>query len=347
MSRQWVNAERRWKGKQSMRYLRKVRGLLLAGSAWGLVMFCWLLPVPSQATVPQAPNQNTNLTLTVGGNSNVVTLTGRLTSGGKPIAGAQISLAIDARVVQQATTGGDGSYSASVGVPAQGDHLASATYGGDGTYRGAAATDRFTVKTDAPTAPPAPTTVIAATLSPSPIHAGGVLGVTGKLTSNGAPIDAARVDFLCDFGGATAMSATDAAGAFTTTLALPATGQPASLTVTISYAGDSRFGAANGTFKVQVLPPATPSAVPSPIIAPVSSLPPISQVTATHETVASSSARRDSATPASTAGLFLAAVALYAFSSLCVVWFLAWSRHELLPGERRGFGSDFGRRRSA
>jgi hypothetical protein len=38
-------------------------------------------------------------------------------------------------------------------------------------------------------------------------------------------------------------------------------------------------------------------------------------------------------------------VALYAFGSLCVVWFLAWRRHELLPGERRGFGSDFGRRR--
>lgn len=330
-----------------MRYLRKVRGLLLAGSAWGLVMLAWLLPVPSHATVPQAPNQNTNLTVTAGGDSSALTLSGRLTSGGRPIAGAQIFLAIDSRVVQQATTGGDGSYSASTGAPAAGDHVASATYGGDKTYMAATATDRFTVKTGAATAPPAPTTVIAATLSPSPIHAGGVLGVTGTLTSNGAPIDSARVDFSVDFGGATAMGATDAAGTFTTTMALPATGQPASLTVTISYAGDSRFAAARGTFKVQVLPPATPSAVPSPSIAPISSLPPISQVTATHETVASSFARRDSATPASTVGLFLGAVALYAFGSLCVVWFLAWRRHELLPGERRGFGSDFGRRRSA
>jgi len=329
-----------------MRYLRKVRGLLLAGSAWGLVMLCWVLPLPSQATVPQAPNQNTNLTLSVGSDASSVTLTGKLTSGGKPIAGAQISLAIDARVVQQATTGGDGSYSASTGVPAPGDHMASATYGGDNTYRNALVTDRFTVKTTTATAPPAPTTVIAATLSPSPIRAGGVLSVTGTLTGNGAPIDSARVDFACDFGGATAMSATDPAGAFTTTLALPATGQPANLTVTISYAGDGRFAAAKGTFKVQVLPPATPSAVPTPSIAPVSSLPPISQVTAT-ETVASSFARRDSATPASTVGVFLGAVALYAFSSLCIVWFLAWRRHELLPGERRGFGSDFGRRRSA
>jgi hypothetical protein len=313
-------------------------------------MLCWLLPVPSQATVPQAPTQNTNLTLTAGGDGTSVTLTGRLTAGGKPIAGAQISLAIDARVVQQATTGGDGSYSASTGAPAPGDHVASATYGGDTTNRGAAATDRFTVKTSGPpsaTAPPAPTTVIAATLSPSPIQAGGVLSVAGTLTSNGAPIDSARVDFSCDFGGASSMSATDATGAFTTTLALPATGQPASLTVTISYAGDARFGAAKGTFKAQVLPPAAPSAVPTPSIAPVSSLPPISQVTATHETVASSFARRDTATPASTVGVFLGAVALYAFSSLCIVWFLAWRRHELLPGERRGFGSDFGRRRSA
>jgi hypothetical protein len=308
-------------------------------------MLCWLLPVPSQATVPQAPNQNTNLTLSVGSDASSVTLSGKLTSGGKPIAGAQISLAIDARVVQQATTGGDGSYSASTGLPAPGDHLASATYGGDTTYRNALVTDRFTVKTT-PAAPPAPTTVIAATLTPSPIRAGGVLSVTGTLTSNGAPIDSARVDFACDFGGATAMSATDPTGAFTTTLALPATGQPASLTVTISYAGDGRFAAAKGAFKVQVLPPAPPSAVPTPSIAPVSSLPPISQATPT-QTVASSFARRDSATPASTVGVFLGAVALYAFSSLCIVWFLAWRRHELLPGERRGFGSDFGRRRSA
>ncbi len=330
-----------------MRYLRKLRGLVLAGSAWGLVMLCWLLPVPSHASVPQAPNQNSNLTVNVGGDANSLSLSGRLTSGGQPVAGARIFLAIDARVVQQATTGGDGSYSASTGVPAPGDHVASATFGGDKTYPAATATDRFTVKTAAPTTAPAPTTVIAATLSPSPIHAGGVLSVTGTLTSNGAPIDSARVDFACDFGGATAMSATDATGAFSTTMALPATGQPASLTVTVTYAGDSRFAAAKGTFKVQVLPPSTPSAVPSPSIAPVSSLPPISQVTATHETVASSFARRDSATPASTVGLFLAAVALYAFGSLCVVWFLAWRRHELLPGERRGFGSDFGRRRSA
>ena len=330
-----------------MRYLRKVRRLLVAGSAWGLVMLCWLLPVPSQATVPQAPAQNTNLTLNVGGDSNSVSLSGKLTSGGKPIAGARIVLAIDARVVQQATTGGDGSYSASAGVLSPGDHLASATYGGDPNYQNALATDRFTVKAASPTPPPPPVTVIAATLSPSPVRAGGVLSVTGTLVSNGAPIDSARLDFACDFGGATAMSATDATGAFTTTLALPATGQPASLTVTISYAGDGRFGAAKGTFKAQVLPPATPSAVPSPSIAPASSLPPISQVTATQETPASSVARRDSATPASTVGVFLGAVALYAFSSLCIVWFLAWRRHELLPGERRGFGSDFGRRRSA
>jgi hypothetical protein len=331
-----------------MRYLRKLRGLLLASSAWCLAMLCWLLPLPSHATVPQAPNQSTNLTVTVGDNNGAVSLTGRLTAGKQPIAGAQIFLAIDSRVVQQATTGADGSYSASTAAPAAGDHVASATYGGDVTYKGAVATDRFTVTTGGPaTAPPAPATVIAATLSPSPVHAGSVLSVTGTLTGNGAPIDSARVDFSCDFGGATAMGATDATGAFNTTLALPATGQPASLTVTISYAGDSRFAAAKGTFKVQVLPPSTPSAVPSPSIAPVSSLPPISQVTATHETVASSFARRDSATPASTVGLFLAAVALYAFGSLCVVWFLAWRRHELLPGERRGFGSDFGRRRSA
>lgn len=332
-----------------MRYLRKLRGRGLA--AWALLVLCWFAPSVASAAVPQAPTQNTNLSLSAK-TDNALDMNGRLQSNGQPVAGAQIFLSLDNQLIKQVTTGTDGSYSSSVGLPSPGDHVVTATFGGDKTYRAAAAQQRVTVRGGpATTAPPAPAaaSTITATLSPNPVHAGDVLMVAGTLTSNGAPIDAARVDILCDFGGLTAMGATDATGAFSAPLSLPATGQPATLTVTITYAGDGRFPAARGTFKASVTAATTPTPVPTPSIAPSSNLPSISQVTASHDTgtAIASATRRDAATPASTAGFFLGAVALYAFASLFVVWVLAWRRHELLPGERRGFGSDFGRRRSA
>lgn len=342
-----------------MRYLRKLRGRMLAGLAWALIALFWLVPTTSHAAVPQTPTKNTTLTLSLTGQSGKIQFKGQLTTGGHPISGAAISLGLDSRVVAQATTDEQGSYSATTDLPGAGDHVATATFGGNANNRPAARTEKFTIKTatnptTSPTTAPAtsaqagPAAVtIAATLSPSPVAAGAVLVVSGTLTSNGTPIDSARLDISCDFGGSTAMSATDAAGAFTANLSLPSTGQPSSLTVTVDFAGDDRFAASRRTVKAQVLAAETPTPVPTPTIAPESSLPPIASVTATRETVASSFARRDAPTAASSVGFILAAVALYALGSLGVVWFLAWRRHELLPGERRGFGSDFGRRHSA
>ncbi len=331
-----------------MRYLRKVRGVALA--AWALLALLWSAPVSAHAVLPAAPNQPANLSLKATADNNSLDMSGKLQSVNQPIAGATIYLSLDNQVIKQVVTDADGSYATSAALPSPGMHIVNATFGGDKTYRAAAAMQPVTVH-DTPSSPPPPavTTTIAATLTPNPVHAGDVLTVAGTLTSNGTPIDSARVDIVCDFGGVTAMGATDATGAFSAPLALPSTGQPASLTVTVSFAGDGRFPAARTGFKATVTAAVTPTPVPSPSIVPPSSLPPTSQVSATRETgsAVASATRRDVPTPASTAGFFLGAVALYAFAALCVVWVLAWRRHELLPGERRGFGSDFGRRRSA
>ena len=332
-----------------MRSLRKLCGFALAATAWALVMMCWLLPVRAEAAVPQAPNQQSVLTISASGNGNTLNISGSLTAGGQPISGADIIVTLDTQDLGHVPTGADGSYSTSTPLPNSGTHVVKATFGGDTTNRPASATQRFAVAPVAPAAPAttaAPTTVITAQLSPNPVAAGSVLVVSGTLASAGVPIDSARVDITCDFGGASALGVTDAGGAFTANLGLPATGQPSKLTVTVSYAGDNRFAAARATFQASVTAAATPT-VATPSIPTASVTASVAPASSTPTSVQSSGAMalQNATTPAATVGVVLGIVGVGAFIALGVLWMLAWSRHDLLPGERRGFGSDFGRRR--
>ncbi len=328
-----------------MRSLRKLWGFALAATALALVMGCWLLPGRADATVPQAPNQPSVLTVSASGSGSTLNISGSLTAGGQPISGAAIIITLDTQTLGQVSTGGDGSYSTSTNLPGMGTHVVTATFGGDKTNRQASAMQRFAG--GPPTsAPPAPTTVITAQLSPNPVAAGSVLVVSGTLASAGVPIDSARVDITCDFGSTTALGVTDASGAFTANVALPATGQPSKLTVTVSYAGDNRFGAARATFQASVTAAATPS-VAAPSIPPAPTGASVTPANSAPTPVSSSAAMtlQNATTPATAVGVVLGIVGVGAFTALGVLWVLAWRRHDLLPGERRGFGSDFGRRR--
>ena len=192
-------------------------------------------------------------------------------------------------------------------------------------------------------------TTITAQLSPNPVAAGAVLAITGNVSSAGVPVDSSRVDISCDFGGLTALGVTDASGNFSANLSLPSAGQPSKLTVTVNFAGDNRFAAAKGTFQAAVTAAsASPSAVASPTIAPESSAPPISTAGATPTVVSSSTMTlQNPSAPITTFEVVLGIVGAGSLTALCVLWILAWQRHYLMPGERRGFGSDFGRRRTS
>ena len=333
-----------------MRSLRILRGFALAGTAWALVMLCWLVPSRANADVPQAPNQQSVLTIVAQGDTNTLSLTGILTAGGQPISGAGLTLTLDTQSLANTTTGSDGSYSYSTKLPDPGMHVVTAEYRGDTTHRPASATQRFTVSPPATTAPPAPPppppTVINAQLTPSPVAAGAVLSVTGNVSSAGVPVDSSRVDISCDFGGLTALGVTDASGNFSANFSLPAAGQPSKLTVTVVFAGDNRFAAAQGTFQAAVTAAASPSAVPSPSLAPASTPPAVAAAGSTPTGVPSSATMtlQNASAPITTFEVVLGIVGVGAVTALCVLWVLAWRRHDLLPGERRGFGSDFGRR---
>jgi hypothetical protein len=331
-----------------MRSLRILRGFTLAATAWALAMVCWLLPVRANAEMPQAPLQQTVLTITAAPKDGGLALSGTLTAGGQPVANADVNIALDAAPLGKTTTGGDGSYSASTKMPGAGPHVVTAAFVGDKTYRPAAATQSFSVDPPAPATTAPPATVITAQLAPSPVAAGSVLAVTGNVSSAGVPVDASRVDISSDFGGITALGVTDASGNFSANLSLPGTGQPSKLTVTVSFAGDNRFAAAKASFQAAVTA-AIPSAAASPTTAPESTPPPAPGPTAdaTPSVVSSSAAMalQNGVTPVTTFGIVLAIVGVGAVGALCVLWVLAWRRHDLMPGERRGFGSDFGRRR--
>jgi hypothetical protein len=113
----------------------------------------------------------------------------------------------------------------------------------------------------------------------------------------------------------------------------------------VSFAGDNRFSAAKASFQAPVTA-ASPSAVASPTTAASTSAPPDPSADATPSVVSSSAAMtlQNPVTPATTFGIVLGIVGIGAVGALCVLWVLAWRRHDLMPGERRGFGSDFGRR---
>jgi len=330
-----------------MRSLRFLWGSALAVMTWALVMLCWLVPVRAQAGVPQAPAAPTILTVSAQNQKSTLALTGSLTSQGQPIKNAVVTLTLDKQDVGQATTGSDGTYSASTNLPSFGPHVVIAKFAGDPTYRAATATTNFLyIQPSAPTTTAPPPTLITATLTPSPVAAGSVLSVTGNVSSNGTPVDSSRVDISCDFGGTSMLGVTDASGNFTASLALPASGQPAKLTVTVNFGGDNRFAAAKATFQAPVTAAAPSTAAVAPSTAPESSAPPASEEPSPSAAPTSAPlATSNDSTPSSTFAIVLGIVGVGSTAALCVLWVLAWRRHDLLPGERRGFGSDFGRRR--
>lgn len=334
-----------------MKSLRILWGFALAATAWALLLTTWLLPVPAHAEMPKAPPQQSTLTVVVDTTGSQLSVTGTLTFNKQPIAGATVDIALDAQPIGHLSTGSDGSYAGTTQMPGFGPHVVTALFAGDQTYRGDSATQRFTVNppaTSAPatTAPPPPPTVITAQLAPNPVAAGAVLAVTGNVSAGGVPVDSSRVDIFCDFGGVSALGVTDSGGNFTANLSLPTTGQPSKLTVTVTFAGDNRFQAAKGTFQAAVTSAsASPAATPSLDVA--STPPPAAAAVGTPTAIASGGTMslQNASAPIVTFGVVLGIVGVCSLALLSGLWVLAWRRHYLLPGERRGFGSDFGRPR--
>ena len=288
-----------------------------------------------------------------------VSVSGTLaTSDGRPLKAA-VSVSIDGRLAGVAATGADGAYNARVPGVTEGRHTATVAYGGSSAVNPGSASQSFTMAARVPTtpaesaratasAPPAGSaSVLTAKVSPTAVT-GGYVDVSGTLrTSANTPIDRGRIEVATSWGGATGAGATDAEGSFSVSVGLPAVpeGQapPASMTVTVTYPGDGRYAAATATYPVSLAAPGpTP---PPPKIRSEAPAPPAQKGSAAPAPSAPAgvvSVGLDEMAGSAVAVLAVV-LAVGAVAVLAAMAAVAWRRSHLLPGERRGFGTDFGK----
>lgn len=291
-----------------------------------------------------------------------VTLTGRLASpDGSGIPGV-LEVAVDGRPLGSVSCMTDGTYGVAIPGVSPGRHTAVVTYAGSGTAGPASARQVFQVAPDAapattrpvvaqpPAAPPVATgaAVLSAKVTPTTATPGGYIDVSGTLVSAAnAPISQARIEVSTSWGGGTGAGATNAAGAFSVSISLPTLpeGQtpPAGMTVTVTYPGDGPYPPTNQTLRV-ALKAAGPTP-PPPSIRTETPAPPVEKDSGTRPTTPPRPGFTLDFGDATNRGVavLVFVLAVGAVSTLAGMGAVAWRRNQLMPGERRGFGTDFGK----
>ncbi len=276
-------------------------------------------------------------------------VTGRLVRAeGSPLS-AQIALAIDGRPWGAVRSGGDGQFGVQIPGLAEGKHSATVTFAGAPGVGEATTTQDFKIKEGGSSAHGrgGPGTAVTARVTSANVTPGGSFEVSGSLlTAANTPIDQARIEVSTSWGDVTSAGATSTDGAYSVSLSLPSvapgTAVPPTLTVTVSYAGDGPYAPASTTTVVALTAPSPPP--PPPSIKTEAAAPPLAKVT---EQAPAAPPRRSAEVPldaTTNRGFTVVAFALAvgAITLLAGTAALAWRRHHLLPGERRGFGTDFG-----
>lgn len=281
-----------------------------------------------------------------------VTISGRvLDAQGNAVARANVAVSLDGRNAGGASTDNGGGFSTRLLVPGTGVHDVVAMFAGDGQHTGSSASRSFGV--GGAVAPPQAVsnqhanTVLTAAIQPEPVRVGSAFAVVGKLTSaTGQPLNQERLDIAGDIAGVTAMTITNADGSFSAGLSMPDTVRPlpATMTVTVSFAGDGAFEAtthqASAPLVAAVAPPrlATPSAVAPSVTGPTLARGP--------DAVGGGASASDLSDGLAALSLWLTLVILSltaaALATLAGIWAISRRDTGLDHGERRGFGTDFG-----
>ncbi|MBK9158509.1 MAG: hypothetical protein IPM11_10430 [Micropruina sp.] len=223
-----------------------------------------------------APAAATALTLSASVPGPVVA-TGRLTASGRPLAGASVAVRLGNAASATAMTGADGTFSATIPVP-------NGMYGRSSltaSFNGAAKliSSSITIAVTLPAAPaPAPEPPPAQT-APAPVPAqagmlgsairglstdataasGGLFGMSGQLMdANGSPIGGADIEASLA-GTSVAGAITDGSGNWQLYVPVPTTG--ATLSVTLTYLGDSSHSGTRVTnsYAITAVSTATPT----------------------------------------------------------------------------------------
>jgi hypothetical protein len=275
--------------------------------------------------------------------SGIVTVSGTVTTAnGDGIPGLAVSITMDGSLVASAITGSQGGFSAAFGAPGAGRHSVMVEWAGDSQYSGASGGASFTIATT----PSKTSSALTLTLDPTSTMPGTLVTITGTLTGGGSGIGSALVTLGTTYGDVDATVATGGDGAFTATLSVPPDPDyPASITVTVAFGGDAVYNGSTNQATLAITAPPAPSATPSPSATPKPTTSASASATPTVGLNAGGTQPLDfvSDTHLRIVGTAFSAVALVAIGSLLVLGIVSHANKKLGRGERRGFGTNFGK----
>lgn len=239
-----------------------------------------LLTMLHQAmALPAAAAARTYITASATASPGSLTVEGRLTSGGRGVPDASISIQLDGREVASTVTGGSGRFKSTVDVPADASGRARVTVLFAGTDSLAVSRQDINVilvpsdeptRTEPPpetepppatkeptrTATPEPTrssTAISLTLDPPSAYPGDVLALTGKLTSASRGVAGVSIHFsVAGRDQPDSLTTTNSKGAFSTYLEIPADLPAGKLEVEALFRGTATLKATSSTAQLEV-----------------------------------------------------------------------------------------------
>jgi hypothetical protein len=261
---------------------------------------------------------------------------GTLTSGGLPVAGVRIEITAAGGVSAQATTSGNGTFTTLIN-PIPGTTSIVVRWAGNSSYAAADRTMAIVVP-----GKPAELTVQPDVTSVPP---GGVVVVSGLLTTGGVPIADARIDATLSWAAEGQSAQTQVDGTYALTVSAPddANTAAAGVTITVSFSGEGLYAAVTNTCQVGILKPTIEVSVDpdaSPTATPV---PGATGATAGPTAVPAITPVLRFGSPLFIIAMIFLVVAALAGGTLLIIALVSRQRRGLAADERRGFGSDFGR----
>lgn len=289
----------------------------------------------------------TTVTVTARSDTSSIYVTGSVaTTTGAHVPGVTVAIFMGDSSQGTAVTHADGAYSISYAAPAPGTYTIRVVWDGNTNYGASAAMTSVTV-----TPPPKAETSVSLSLDPSTVNPGTVVMLSGKLTSNGSPIGQAMLNLSTNYGDVDSTTATDSDGTYVATMAIPdADGYPEGFTVTVSFAGDNVYqeSAVRASGSIVALPPVASESPAAPEATPSQAVPALTSHTTPSASMLDDTQAQEAAAKDKSSMLLLGTViffvALLAIGTLIIVGIISHSHKKLARDERRGFGTDFGRK---
>ncbi|MDR0417117.1 MAG: hypothetical protein LBH76_07375 [Propionibacteriaceae bacterium] len=292
-------------------------------------------PPAAAAPLPQAA-EPTQLTARLGARAadGAYPLTGDLKSRGLPVGGVRLDISVADGETFAVTTNATGQFTTTV-KPSPGSHTITVQWAGNTDYASSARTLALSV--------PHPPAELTALPDVDSVNPGGVVTVSGALTSNGQPISDALLSATTTWNSDPLSTSTQADGTYALILTAPedTVANQTTFVITVAFAGEAYYAAVSRDCQITVVKPtadATPSAAASVSATPSA---PAAPTTPTQEAVAPGPDLRVGS-PLFIVAVIFGAVAALAAGTLLIMAVVSRQRRVLAADERRGFGSDFG-----